>query len=110
MFLSRDRSEKQLSFRKTLRPESLSLANQKLWWKLKREERANFSKPERIAYIQECGLLGSLSRSIDMAGKETGGGGGGGGGGKEYKPDDKMFFFCLCQIITFGRAFINCCF
>lgn len=51
---------------------SLELAKQKLCWKLERREGANSSKPERIGYTQECGLLGSLFRSIDMAGKETG--------------------------------------
>lgn len=52
---------------------SMELAKQKLGWKLERKEGANFSKPERIGYTQEFGLLGSLFRSIDMAGKETGG-------------------------------------
>lgn len=28
---------------------------------------ANFSRPERIGFRQECGPLGSLSRSIDTA-------------------------------------------
>lgn len=54
-----------------LNMKSMQLAKQKLCWKLEGKEEANFSKPERIGYTQECGLLGSLFRSIDMAGKET---------------------------------------
>lgn len=51
-------------------------AQQKLWWKLEKRKRANFSKPERIGLIQECGLLGSLFRSIDTVGKRRREGGG----------------------------------
>lgn len=54
----------------------MQLAEQKLCWQLEGKREANFSKPERIGYTQECGLLGRLFRCIDMAEKDTGGGGG----------------------------------
>lgn len=54
----------------------MQLTEQKLCWQLDGRREANFSKPERIGYTQEFGLLGSLFQCIDMAKKDTGRGGG----------------------------------